>query len=231
MLPKLIDQVSQGLGRNIDFLDKENFNKLIQLFLEQVQEIEVATLSIADQKNINTAVGKWLDYIGGIIGESRKGREDSEYRLALLLKVAINNSDGTPNTIIDITKQFTGSSNSKIIDYFPAAFFNVIQVPTGTDTTGLYNLLDSIKPAGAKVITVNNIDGNRFVPSWRNEAGDETLTDYAYFDWIGLADFAIFSGGELTPLTLYDGSELAVTTSTGTSNTESEGLLAQVIVN
>jgi len=231
MLPKLIDQIEQGFARNIDFLDKDNFNKLIQLFLEQVQEIELATLSIADQKNINTAIGVWLDYIGKIVGEARKSRTDAQYRLALLLKVASNNSDGTPNIIIDITKQQTGSTNSRIIDYFPASLFNVIQIDEGVDTTGLYNLIDNIKPAGVSVTTVNNINGDRFVPSWINEAGDETNTQYAYLDWAGVDEFVIFSGGELTPLTLFDGDELALTTSTGTSVTESEGLLAQVIIN
>jgi len=231
MLPKLIDQIEQGLARNIDFLDKDNFNKLIQLFLEQVQEIEVATLSIADQKNINTAIGVWLDYIGKIVGEARKSRTDAQYRLALLLKVASNNSDGTPNIIIDITKQQTGSTNSRIIDYFPASLFNVIQIDESVDATGLYNLIDNIKPAGVSVTVVNNINGDRFVPSWRNEAGDETNTQYAYLDWTGVDEFVIFSGGELTPLTLFDGDELALTTSTGTSVTESEGLLAQVIIN
>lgn len=231
MIPELINQVEKGLARNIDFLDKENFNKLLTLFLEQVQQIEVATLSIADQKNINTAIGVWLDYIGKIVGEPRKSRMDDEYRSALLLKVASNNSDGTPNVIIDITKQYTGATNSRIIDYFPASLFNVLQIPSGTSTVGFSNLIDNIKPAGVSITAVNNIDGNRFVPAWINLAGDYINTEHAYLDWIGLSEFAIFSGGELTPLTLSTGDELIITTSTDVSTNESEGLLAQVITN
>jgi hypothetical protein len=263
MLPKLIDQIEQGLARNIDFLDKDNFNKLVQLFLEQVQEIEVATLSIADQKNINTAIGVWLDYIGKIVGEARKSRTDTEYRAALLLKIAANNSDGTPNVIIDITKQYSGASNSKIIQYFPAYFFNVLQIADGESTLGIANLLDTIKPAGVGVTVVNNINGNRFVPSWitgdyylttldllLTSAGvtdtieingvdnlevsrstySQVNTEYAYLDWIGLAEFGIFSGGEVTSLELDDGSIFGIATTVEDSVGISEGLLAQVII-
>lgn len=231
MIPELIDQVEKGLSRNINFLDKDNFNKLLTLFLEEVQEIEDATYSIADQKNIPTAIGEWLDYIGKIVGETRKSRTDEEYRAALLLKIAANSSDGTPNVIIDITKQFTGATDSKIIDYFPASFFNVLQIPEEVDTTGLTPLLDQIKPAGVEVTVVNNINGDRFVPSWQNLTGDETGIDYAYLDWAEQVGFAVFSGGVEYTLELSTGDELAVVTSSGISTTESEGLLAQVIIN
>jgi hypothetical protein len=230
MIPTLIDQVELGLSRNIDFLDKENFNKLLKLFLEEIQELEVATLSIADQKNIQTAVGEWLDYIGKIVGQPREGRIDAEYRSALLLKIAANSSDGTPNTIIDITKQFTGAVSSRIIDYFPASFFNVLEIPEGVSTEGFSKLIDQIKPAGVSVTLINNINGDRFVPSWQNLAGDETNTQHAYFDWAGLVGIEVVSGGILQPL-IVNGEQLQVATTTGTSVGISEGLLAQVIVN
>lgn len=172
MLPQVIDHVEQGLSRNIDFLNKENFNKLIQLFMVEVQQLEDNLLSIADQKNLTVANGVWLDYIGSIIGEPRNFRSDKEYRNALLLKISINSSDGTPNNIINLTKQFTGADNSRIIDYFPAAFVNSISIPFTTpeeypdSTEGLNDLIDNIKPAGVNGILINNINGNRFVPAW-----------------------------------------------------------------
>lgn len=229
MIPTLTDQVELGLSRNIDFLDKENFNKLLKLFLEEVQELEVATLAIADQKNIQTAIGEWLDYIGKIVGQPREGRTDEEYRSALLLKVASNSSDGTPNTIIDITKQASGATSSRIIDYFPASFFNVLELPDGVSTAGLTKLMDQIKPAGVSVTMVNNVDGNRFVPSWKNLAGDETNTEYAYLDWAELVGLEVVSGGILQPL-IVNGEQLQVATTVGDSVGSTEGLLAQVIV-
>jgi hypothetical protein len=230
MIPKLIDQVGQGLGRNIDFLDKENFNKLIKLFLEEVQELEVATLSVADQKNINTAIGVWLDYIGNIVGEVRRGRNDTDYRAALLLKIAINSSDGTPNTIIDITKQYTGATNSRIIEYFTAYLFNILQLPESTPYTGIADLVDTIKPAGVGIVVVDNTDGNRFVPAWVDLGDNYTNTEYAYLDWVELTPFEVFTGGGLQPLQLHDMSYLEVATSTNVNINATEGLLAQVIV-
>ena len=230
MIPILIDQVGLGLSRNIDFLDKENFNKLLKLFLEEIQELEVATLSIADQKNIQTAIGEWLDYIGKIVGQPRENRTDEEYRAALLLKVAANSSDGTPNTIIDITKQASGATISRIIDYFPASFFNVLEIPEGVSTRGLFKLMDQIKPAGVSVTMVNNVDGNRFVPAWYNLTNDLINTQHSYLDWAGLVGLDVVSGGTLQPL-IVNGTQLQVATTVGDSTGEGEGLLAQVIVN
>lgn len=167
MLPSNIDQVMQGLERNIDHLDKENFNKLLKIFLSQIQILQDQTIDIAGQKNINAASGVWLDWIGKIIGQKREARSDSQYRDALKLRIAINSADSTPDNIISITKVATGSDSSKIIDYYPAAFVNSISTSQYTNISRYGHLVDSIKAAGVKPILVNNIQGNRFTPAWR----------------------------------------------------------------
>lgn len=190
MLPVNIDQVLQGLERNIDHLDKENFNKLLKLFLEQIQILQDQTLSIADQKNISIASGIWLDWIGKIVGERREARSDTQYREALRLRIAINSADSTSDTIINITKIATGSDSSKIIDYHPAAFVNSISTSQYTNLMRYGHLVDSIKAAGVKPILVNNIDGNRFTPAWRIDQG---LVDGEY-------TLGVTVGGVLEPL-------------------------------
>lgn len=200
MIPTLIDQVELGLSRNIDFLDKENFNKLLKLFLEEIQELEVATLAIADQKNINTAIGAWLDYIGSLVGQPREGRTDEEYRAALLLKIAANSSDGTPNTIIDITKQYTGSSSSKIIEYYHATFVNVIESTLCTNFEGYFSLVEQIKPVAVNAVLVNNINGNRFTPAWRVPSAPVSGNYIIEVGVSGVLQPLIVNG---TPLTVY----------------------------
>lgn len=167
MIPSNIDQVLQGLERNIDHLDKENFNKLLVIFLQQIQILQDHTVDIAGQKNISTAAGVWLDWIGKIIGKKRGSMSDQQYREALRLGIAINSADATPNSIINITKVATGSNSSKIIDYHPAAFVNSISTTLYTDISRYKSLVDSIRAVGVKPMIVNNIQGDRLTPAWR----------------------------------------------------------------
>lgn len=168
MLPTNIDQVVKGLSRNIDHLDKENFNKLLSLFLEQIQKLQEDTIEIADQKNIDTAQGVWLDWIGKILGEGRGGKNDLQYRSALKLKIGVNSADGTPNNIIDLTKQLTDAIDSKLIEYPIASFFSVITTDSLLDGSA-WQLVDDIKPAGVSATVIHNLDGNRVIPAWNRQ--------------------------------------------------------------
>lgn len=175
MIPQEINQVAKGLSRVITALqEKDNFIKLLKIFLEETQELEVANIELAEQKNISIAEGIWLDYIGGIVGEERKGRSDLIYRSALRTRVGINVSDATPNNIISITKEHTASLSSKIIEYYPAAFFSVVTGSQGLDSS-LFALLQGIKPAGASVTLVSNLNDTRFLPTWLNSLVGTTI--------------------------------------------------------
>lgn len=174
MLPVEIDQVSKGLDRVItDLSEKDNFIKLLTIFLEESQELEEAVIDLADQKNINTSDGVWLDYIGGIVGEDRQGKDDIAFRSAINTRIGINTSDGTPNNIINLTKAHT-SGNSKLINYYPAGFFTVVDGTVGLDA-GLFNLVQGIKPAGVEATVVSNLLGENFVPAWLNDASTTTV--------------------------------------------------------
>ncbi|MCP3683336.1 MAG: DUF2612 domain-containing protein, partial [bacterium] len=112
MIPIETDQIEKGLSRLIyELQGKENVEKLTTLFLKQVQDLEEANFSTLQQRGIYEAVGFQLDLIGKIVGLSRKGLEDEAYRAALLLKIAVNNADGTPESIIELMRNYTGSSD------------------------------------------------------------------------------------------------------------------------
>lgn len=166
MLPTRIDQVEQGLGRLLSVLkEKENIEKLISIFLIECQEIEDASLEFAEQKNINIAVGAWLDYIGAIIGVPRMGRDDPTYRAEILLKIQINTADGTPNTITSLVRQFTDATDVRLRDFTIAASTLYTNGIINLEQP-LFELVDQIKPAGVRIIIHTDRDDVAMLPSW-----------------------------------------------------------------
>lgn len=217
MLPIVVDQVEQGVSRVIDNLvDKENYIKLLTLFLEEVQQLEDQNHLIARQKNLDAAEGVWLDYIGAIVGLPRAGRSDEDYRFAIRTKIGINTSDGTPNVIIDLIKQHTSATDVKLIDYYPAGFITTNNGTSG-ENSSLFELLEGVKPAGVSAEIIWNEGGTRFVPAWLN-ANSETTVDSGLLldddEHLILEDgsgvFEIVTGGSTEPLYLHNGEELEI---------------------
>lgn len=183
MIPVLIDQKKQGLGRNIsDLKNKPNIEKLLSLFLEEVQEIEDATLDFAKQKNIVVAEGVWLDNLGKIVGEDRLGKKDGPYRAAISNRISINVADGTTDVMISAARAQTNATKVRIIDYYPAAFTLVVEGSTTVDGS-LFKLMENIKPVGTGFLLTNNQDGDRWVPSWRTSPNTYSNTEFSKLHW------------------------------------------------
>lgn len=166
MIPIETDQIEKGLSRLIyELQGKENVEKLTTLFLKQVQDIEDANFSTLQQRGIYEAVGFQLDLIGKIVGLSRKGLDDESYRAALLLKIAVNNADGTPESIIELMGNYTGSSDVRLTEGEIA--WGVVNInPTENINNTSFFLLQDIKPSGTRWFLQSDVDNNAFFPSW-----------------------------------------------------------------
>jgi hypothetical protein len=103
--------------------------------------------------DIDLSVGKQLDVIGKIIGQRRLGLSDSEYRIRLKLRIAVNRSFGDPETAIALISALTGATRVQYIPQYPAnaTFFTngTVAVPNLSDE------VDSVTPlgVGSSVIT------------------------------------------------------------------------------
>lgn len=231
MIPLNIDQVDQGLSRNIDHRDKEKFNKLLEIFLLEIQELQDQTIEVSKQRDIDYAEGIWLDYIGKILGVSRGGITDEQYREALKLRVAINTSNGTPNEIISIIKKFTGLDFARIIEY-PFAYFILVVQSANLLSSSIVGLLDRIKPAGAGTQIILNQNGTNFVPA---SYSDNTYTsfynneEYAKLAEVGVEDFEVVSPiGVTDTFILFNGQPLEIVSGNNAAIT-TKGIMAQVI--
>lgn len=195
------DHVERGLERITFALQKENFETYVKIFLEVFQEFEIDILAFARQKDVYTAEGYWLDRIGDVVGELRQGREDEPYRIAILFRIAVNNSDGTPTVITRLVKQFTQADKVHLSERFPA--FGHIYISGGINhTQDLLDMVDQIKAAGTSWVVQSDKGGNSHTLVWEKA---KTFLDNFFVTENG-TDFEVFEvtvgGGSFEPLLL-----------------------------
>lgn len=87
--------------------DSTNY-KLLQLLHLAELDANADFNSIIEYRNIKNAYGKTLDKYGEMVGISRSGATDEQYRLKIRGKLARMASDGTCNKIISLTADMVG---------------------------------------------------------------------------------------------------------------------------
>lgn len=234
MLPVVLDHVAIGKSRVIDTLkDKENFNKLLSVFLTELNQLETEMYKLAGSKNINNSSGIWLDYIGKIVAEPRNNRNDDDYRSALLLKVSVNNADGTIKALISIVRSFTEASDVYYCSYFPAYY--VVSTDGSKQLKGaLHKLVEDISPAGVGYTVISNQGKNKFTPAWITNKPN-TIVDHIFL--LDNLDELLLDDGEpllvldVPDISYYEGTlDHAVFDWGVTPTSNSKGYLSQVIL-
>lgn len=165
MIFETIDHTTTGVDRLTYKLRQPNIEALLSLFLAKNDELESAIAEIGNIKDIDTATGIWLDYIGKIIGESRNNLDDDDYRIMIKRRISINTADGTPDKIISLIKQFTESTDVKLTESGYA--FGTISVKKGENISGeLYDLLQEIKPAATRWLIHSDYYDTNFIAAY-----------------------------------------------------------------
>lgn len=114
------DHSDQAVGRLISqYKEKPRIEGFLRAFVDPFQPLEAALIDLIINRWVYTAVGAQLDVLGVIVDEPRGGRMDQEYRIAIIAKIAINNSKGTPEEVISIFGLLTASTDILLQEYFP----------------------------------------------------------------------------------------------------------------
>jgi hypothetical protein len=79
-----------------------NIEKLLGILIEPSQSVEDALQQLMYYRFVDTAVGAQLDIIGRIVGQSRDGLSDDDYRRYIRARVAVNNSNGTFKDLLTV---------------------------------------------------------------------------------------------------------------------------------
>jgi len=131
------------------FRESENFNKILQVFTTECDELLKVFEDLKIAFLINSAVGDQLDIIGAIVVIARDGRIDEEYREAIKFKIFQNTSNGRVEEIILILKTVTQATKIVYSDHPPAAY--TIYTDGSKIDGNLNELIDRLTGAGISV--------------------------------------------------------------------------------
>ncbi len=102
------------------FENSEKLKSLMAAIVGPLTTIESEADSVIAERWIDTAIGGQLDGCGYIVGESRQGRSDDAYRIAIKFRVFVNISKGTPLDLIRGLKFLTDPTDCQYIEMYPA---------------------------------------------------------------------------------------------------------------
>lgn len=148
--------------------ENSNLGKIIQIFSQQLQEIEQTNIRIKEWRNVDSAEGVGLELIGENIKQSRGVATDEVYRVLLKSKIARNLSTGDINTIIRVLSLALDADPSTIriqekwgdlLEPEPAAI-KMIEVPlakineSGIAPEQFVRIVQRTAAAGVKVASI-----------------------------------------------------------------------------
>ena len=111
------DHSVRALSRlTTQFKGKENIEKLLKVFTNELQTAEAALFDVLNLRALSTATAAQLDSIGEHIGSLRAGKNDVEYKAAIAKQIAINISNGTEKDIHDVVMNLTDATTVKVTD-------------------------------------------------------------------------------------------------------------------
>jgi hypothetical protein len=171
--------------------DQSLFSKFVQAFAAQIQNLENATWDTMLLRRIDVATGAQLDSLGEIVGETRQGKIDADYKIAILAKIQMNASCGEPERLIAAVKALTGATVVEYQDIFPATVYINFESDTVVSDQ-LYNYLQRLLPAGVRLILTQSDDDDTFMFA----SGSSSESDSSH----GFADLTQTTGGKLSNL-------------------------------
>jgi len=135
------------------FKDKDVLEKLIKIYVRQIQEIEDMFYALKVERWLDDATGVQLDNLGTIVNEARQGRVDDDYTDALRVRILINISQGTHQDILGVIQGIVGQLSINVYDQYPAGFTASIVDPIDLLEVNVQNLctfIENAKLAGVR---------------------------------------------------------------------------------
>lgn len=158
-IPWTLDDVCDLLIEQ--FKKKSNIVSLVRIFCTPLLDLEYALYQLSECRNLDTITGDRLDMAGVIVGVSRNGMSDEEYRYIIKLWIFLNKSCGEPETLIAATKLFARATIVHYQEVYPAKVL-IEFVSEYSPPTNLKELLQKIALGGVEIILSwsNDPDGD-----------------------------------------------------------------------
>lgn len=95
---------------------------LVRVFVDQVQELEATFYDLVVAYLLDTATGEQLDTLGAIVGESREGLGDVDFRAFIRARILTNLAEGEIDRILTVLRLITSATSVRYQPLYPAAF-------------------------------------------------------------------------------------------------------------
>lgn len=126
---------------------KTNRRALMRPAANQLQQLETVFYDLLERRLLD-GEGAQLDGVGDIVGEPRRGRADSAYKIRLAVRILLNVSSGTPEEILAMIRLLAGDDLGWQ-EFYPA-FFTVAAYDVDTTELALEaaNIVQLARGAG-----------------------------------------------------------------------------------
>ncbi len=152
---KITDHIIAAKKRLLEqYKGKARMEALIEALVTPVQPLEDAFFQLLEERYLETSVGFQLDRLGDIVGISRDGLNDDQYRLRIRARIFVNVSNGEPETLILVYKLLTLSNLVILEELFPAAaglMCDGPDIPDPEDVQFIADLMEAAALAGVRI--------------------------------------------------------------------------------
>lgn len=181
-ITRIDDHEEQALDLLLDqYSDRPRIRALLASYVRRCQELENAAWDVIVKRTLDNAADAQLDTLGKIVGASREGLADTDYRTIIQATIRARTSRGYADDLLAVTRLMLGGDVP--FDYqelYPAtALIQVSAVPVFTPAL-FRKLLTLAKPAGVRLdISYAATDGadRTFVYGGLDLGGNETTND------------------------------------------------------
>ena len=132
------------------FWTKPKAVSLITAFCLQLQELENAIWDVLEDRILDNAEGSQLATLGRLVGESRLGRSDDDFRIAIRGRILANRSRGNLTDLLKLLELMRPDVGYSWTEGNAAISFESNSLDYSAENTVLQFLIDA-KPAGVYI--------------------------------------------------------------------------------
>lgn len=161
----------------IEFFKGSNITGILEAADRQFNDLENAAFDFFSEIWLENAEGEQLDVLGDIVGINRNGRNDTDYKAVIQMKIEINVSSGQPERLIQAVRLLYGKEGIEYYPNYPAKIR--IYVEDQEYTLDEAQILLAIVPAGVGLILSEELttEASEYLTT---EAGEQLLTERLY---------------------------------------------------
>ena len=164
--PHQADHAGQLLDELLSwFRTKPKLSALAAAVGAQLQELEDSYLALRDERLLSNATGAQLDQYGRLVGESRGGLDDDDFRRFIEARILTNTSEGNADRLMAIFRIIAGpeagntGAEVRYTPKFPAGYLMTIgrNSPLSASVASRINAqMGSVTPAGVEYTLIES---------------------------------------------------------------------------